>query len=295
MKYRARLPATNVNVTPVSPIREFLVLLGGLAAILIGVYIALGLAVDLLVPYLPIKVEQRMAGLFSDLGTDDEAADPRVRSVQAIVDRLQGDCADLPYSVTVHVAEDEHVNAAALPGGHIVVFSGLLETVTSENELAFVMAHELGHFANRDHLRVLGRSAVFLAISAAVLGSDSSLGNLLADGIGLTELGFSRTQESRADTYALSIVNCAYGHVGGSTDFFKKMAAEDQTGVFGHYFSTHPENRDRMDRLTEIARERGYRIETVAPLSFSPDDTPSTTNGGPRHDGQTSPQNRQTD
>ena len=45
------------------------------------------------------------------------------------------------------------MNAVALPGGNIVVFAGLLKEIKSENELAMILGHELGHFAHRDHLR----------------------------------------------------------------------------------------------------------------------------------------------
>lgn len=268
MKFRARLPESNVNVTPVSPVREFLILLAGVVGLTVGIYLVLGLAVDLIVPHLPISIEQRISGWFKGLQTTEPEDSEKARAVQDIVERLQGNCARLPYDFTVHVHDDEMANAAALPGGHIVVFSGLLDKVTSENELAFIMAHELGHYANRDHLKGLGRSVVFMALSAVVLGSNSSVGSLLADSINLTELGFSRSQEARADAYALDLLDCAYGHVGGSTDFFRKMAEEEDPDIFGHYFSTHPENRDRMDRLAELARERKYPVAPLKDLPF---------------------------
>lgn len=221
MKFRARLPETNVNVTPVSPIREFAVLLSGVLVLVVGVYLLLGLAVDLIAPRLPLSVEHRIAGLFRNRHHSAPVMSEEARAVQGIVDRLQNDCTRLPYRFTVYVHDDPAVNAVALPGGHIVVFKGLLESARSENELAFVMAHEMGHFADRDHLKGFGRSLVFLALSAVVFGGNSSVG-VLADSISLTELGFSRRQEAKADAYAIDILNCAYGHVGAAPIFSKK-------------------------------------------------------------------------
>ena len=57
----------------------------------------------------------------------------------------------------VYVTEVDDINAIALPGSNIIVFSGLLQNIQSENELVMVLGHELGHYAHKDHLRGLGR------------------------------------------------------------------------------------------------------------------------------------------
>ena len=162
MKFTARQPGINVNVSPTHPLKEFAILAGGLLAIVVGVYLALGLAVDLIVPRLSMDLEKKLAGAFVGRLVETEEVDTTTRSLQDLVDRLQDRCAPLPYMITVHVTESDAVNAAALPGGHMVVFTGLLAEMTSENELAFVLAHELGHYANRDHLRGLGRALVLM-------------------------------------------------------------------------------------------------------------------------------------
>ena len=65
MKFTARHPGTNVNVSPTSPLKEFAVLAGGLLAIAAGIYLALGLAVDLIVPRLSMDLEQKLPGRLS--------------------------------------------------------------------------------------------------------------------------------------------------------------------------------------------------------------------------------------
>ncbi len=266
MKYTPRLPEDNVNVTPVSPLREFFTLAGGLLAVVVVAYLALGLAVDLIIPRLSPNVEQKMGGIFvKSFGTsrpDREIAGP----VQKLLDDLQRRCAKLPYHFNIIIHEHDAVNAMAFPGGHIVVFSGLLSQVTSENELAFVLAHELGHYAHRDHLRGFGRALVFMAISAVMFGPDSSLGGMLGNALTITELSFSRQQETRADEFAVELVNCAYGHVGGSTDFFEKISKAQEPGIFGHYFATHPENRRRIDHVQQFARSKGFKTMPPRPL-----------------------------
>lgn len=266
MKFTARHPGTNVNVSPTHPLKEFAILAGGLLAIAIGVYLALGLAVDLIVPHISMGLEKKMAGAFMRRFAEKDAAAATTRSLQALVDRLQSQCTHLPYQITVHVQASNAVNAAALPGGHMVVFSGLLAEMTSENELAFVLAHELGHYSHRDHLRGLGRALVLMTASTVLLGADNSVSDMIGQGMGLTELSFSRKQETRADEFALETLFCHYGHVAGATTFFGKIPQASDPGRFGHYFASHPENRRRINHLEALIHARDYPVGNLIPL-----------------------------
>ena len=266
MKFTARQPGINVNVSPTHPLKEFAILAGGLLAIVVGIYLALGLAVDLIVPRLSMDLEKKLAGAFVGRLVENEDVADTTRSLQSLVDRLQDRCAPLPYSITVHVTEADAVNAAALPGGHMVVFTGLLAEMASENELAFVLAHELGHFANRDHLRGMGRALVLMTASTLLLGADNSINSMIGQGMVLTDLSFSRKQESQADEFALETLFCHYGHVADATSFFSKIPEDGDPGRFGHYFASHPENRRRISRLEDLAQERGYPTGDPLPL-----------------------------
>ena len=266
MKFTARRPGINVNVSRTHPLKEFAILAGGLLAIVVGVYLALGLAVDLIVPRLSMDLEKKLASPFIGRLVENEDVADTTQSLQSLVDRLQDQCAPLPYRITVHVTEADAINAAALPGGHMVVFTGLLAEMTSENELAFVLAHELGHYANRDHLRGLGRALVLMTASTMLLGADNSINSIIGQGMVLTELSFSRKQESQADEFALDTLFCHYGHVADATAFFSKIPEDGDPGRFGHYFASHPENRRRIGHLEDLARERGYPTGNPLPL-----------------------------
>ena len=266
MKFTARQPGINVNVSPIHPLKEFAILAGGLLAVVVGIYLVLGLAVDLIVPRLSMDMEKKLAGAFIGKIVENEDAADTTRSLQALVDRLQDRCAPLPYTITVHVTESDAVNAAALPGGHMVVFTGLLAEMASENELAFVLAHELGHYANRDHLRGMGRALVLMTASTLLLGADNSINSMIGQGMALTELSFSRKQERQADEFALETLYCHYGHVADATSFFSKIPEDGDPGRFGHYFASHPENRRRISHLEDLAQARGYPTGDPLPL-----------------------------
>lgn len=266
MKYTPRLPKSNVNVTPTSMLREFLVLTLSLLGIVIAIYILLGFVVDLIVPHISIDLETKMSKLFIQ-AVDAENIDSKWDGyVQALVEDLQKRCTKLPYPFKVHIRKASSVNALALPGGHIIVFTGLLDKITSENQLAFAFAHEMGHYANRDHLRGVGRAFVFITISTFFFGSDSNISQMLANALNITELSFSRKQETRADEFALEVLNCAYGNVAGATDLFKRLPKEQDPGKIGHYFASHPENLKRINHLNKIIKERGYKLRKDKPL-----------------------------
>ena len=266
MKYTARQPKTNVNVTPTAPLKEFFVLAGGLLGLLVGIYLVLGLAVDLIVPHISPELEKKMAVHFvGSFDTRDDNSD-KAAYVQSLIESMQNHCTELPYQFTIHVHKAPVANALAMPGGHIIIFTELLDTVTSENELAFILAHEMGHYANRDHLRGVGRAFVFMTMSAFLFGPDSSVSKMLAHSLNLTELSFSRKQEYQADEFGLKTLNCAYGHATGATDFFEKIPKERDPGKFGHYFASHPENRRRISRINNIIQTREFKLAELKPL-----------------------------
>ncbi|MBW1840608.1 MAG: M48 family metallopeptidase [Deltaproteobacteria bacterium] len=267
VKFTPRMPESNVNVTPTSPLKDFFVLLSAAIGILVGIYFLLGLAVDFFAPRIPPEIEQNMASAFISSIAVSEKLSNKTQEVQNLLDALQKQCAKLPYEFNVHLHDSPQVNAVALPGGNIVVFSGLLDQVKSETELSFVLSHEMGHYAHRDHLRALGRALIFMALSAALFGPDSSVGELLAQSLNITELGFSRKQETHADEYALDILYCRYRHVDGAIGLIKKLTADEDTGLLGHYFSTHPQSRERISHVKTYSRSKKYPIN---PPSESP-------------------------
>lgn len=266
MKYTPRQPASNVNVTPTSPLREFFLLIAGLLGVVVLIYIVLGLAVDLIVPRISTDLENKMGRLFIRSIEAKDTDSERGSYVRSLMEDLQERCAQLPYLFKVHIRQSPTVNAAALPGGHIIVYTGLLDKVASENELAFVLAHEMGHFAHRDHLRGMGRAFVFITISTLLLGTDSNISKMLAHVLNITEMSFSRKQETSADEFAIAMLNCDYGHVAGATDFFETISKEQDPGKFGHYFASHPESRKRISHLENIIRSRGFMLGKRKPL-----------------------------
>lgn len=253
--YRPGLPQYNDNVSHEAPFKEFLTLLVGVLVLISIAYWILGLAVDYAAEKLPYEHE---AKLFEKLPVDwaellGSPSEPNAR-LQTLVNALQK-CSSLPINIRVSTVPNNVPNAIALPGGKMIVFKGLLDHVQSENGLAFVLAHELGHFINRDHTKGLGRGVVLMSLSSLLTGPDSSLSRLLTPSIEFNTAKFSQRRESEADQTALQIINCHYGHLAGATEFFESLKALDvKTSKLGHYFSSHPQTEARIENIKNWQR-----------------------------------------
>jgi Zn-dependent protease with chaperone function len=272
MKYQPSLPEHNDNVSHRKPVREFLLILAGLSACALALFWALGLAIDVVVDRLSPETEARIhRALAVELPEEKSHAPALQAELERMANALRA-CAGLPYPVTLQLVQAEQPNAAVLPGARIVVFSGLLERVRSQNGLSFVLAHELSHLKNRDHLRGLGRTLLLIAISATLTGAHSDLTQILVPANQFGMARHSQQREMGADAAALDILHCRYGHAGGATEFFEALRAQDKEAALGvsHYFASHPELRARIDHLKRRAAERGYRADATLPLQIPP-------------------------
>jgi Zn-dependent protease with chaperone function len=265
MKYQPSLPEHNDNVSQQNPLKDFFVIMGWLVAITACVFWLLGLAVDAVVDRLDHADEARLYALMPAHAAPAAGADPRQTQLQALVDGMR-QCAGLQLPATVTLNKSDDANAAVMPGGHVIVFSGLLDQVKSENGLSFVLAHELAHITQRDHLRAMGRGIVLFGLSALLTGSDSGLTELLAPVNSLGHAKYSRTREAAADAAALRILDCRYGHAGGATELFQAMQARDGDGFgISHYVASHPAMQERIDTLNRAIRDGGMTVGPVSP------------------------------
>ena len=273
MSFDPSLPEEGANVSPTHPLREAALLVGGLLGVVVLVAVGVALLVDLLVPRLPPRLESRLfAGGWAALTDDSPEAGARSAGLQQLVDRLARHWPENPYALRAALWEQEEPNAFALPGGWIVVTSGLLDGVGSENELAFVVGHELGHFEHRDHLRGLGRGlALGLLLAGLGVSGAGAAGDLAGLAAQLAQRSFDRDQEHRADAFGLALVAAEYGHVAGAGQFFDEVpgGGDDLGGRLEAYLSTHPLHEDRVAALTTLAVESGW--PTRGELTALPD------------------------
>ncbi|MCJ7420624.1 M48 family metalloprotease [Sphingomicrobium astaxanthinifaciens] len=167
-------------------------------------------------------------------------------------------------------------NAFAVPGGRIYVTRELLGLMEDEAELAFVLGHEVGHIA-ADHSQARQARAqrnsvlgVLGAIAGSVIGGDSGLGNLLAQGAQqyatLNTLSYSREQEYESDTLGIGYMSAAgydplaaasmLNSLGRASALEARLQGND-TRSTPEWARTHPLSENRTARAIELARQTG--------------------------------------
>lgn len=164
--------------------------------------------------------------------------------------------------IRVHVYEIEPVNGLAAPDGRIFLTRGFLRKYhageVSAEELASVIAHELGHVAlghsRRRMIDFSGQNAMRMALAAVLNRVLPGIGPLIAGGlVTVLAAGLSRTDEYEADAYAAALLTKAGIGTGAQKALFAKLGT--LTGARGGppvWLASHPKSEDRIRAIEEL-------------------------------------------
>ncbi len=181
-------------------------------------------------------------------------AGPAAAAVATIMERLEAAIEANPgYAFEVTIVNSDLVNAAALPGGKVVVYSGLLAEAGSAEEVAGVLAHEICHVLHRDSLRQLIGRLGGGALIALVLGG-GDLAGLAAQAGELDRLAYGRDQERAADRGGVALLARAGLPPRAAPAFFERLQAKE-AGKLPEFLSTHPDTAARIAELRQLAAD----------------------------------------
>lgn len=174
-------------------------------------------------------------------------------ALHTLTRRLAGDAARTD-DIRVFVAPLGLVNAFTTPGGYVIIADELLRQARTPDEVAGVLAHEMGHAIHHHPEAALVRAGG-LSLLGALLFGDSNIGNLA---VVLAQLGYSRRAEREADETGIALLHRANIDPGGLIAFFRRMQAKHGTGGGNDLtalFRTHPATGVRI-RMLQKARLR---------------------------------------
>lgn len=276
MKFVPKEITEEVNITPVHPLVNLSYLLGTVTLAGVVIYAGLGLVAGQLVKRIGPETEEKIgsrlvSSLFDGSGVERvDADDSRLDYLQDLTTSLQDNLSQTEMAIAsyppvkINILDIPEENAMVSAGSYLMVTEGLLSNVESENELAFVLAHELGHLHNRDPLNALGRSLVLLTVSSLLGIGQAPTSVLVPNVLNLAEQGHSRTQERAADEYAISLMMARYPHGGHSLDFFRRVEEKElDLGIFNRvaeWQHTHPLTGDRIANLEDIAQANDWPL-----------------------------------
>ncbi|MBX3323835.1 MAG: M48 family metallopeptidase [Phycisphaeraceae bacterium] len=206
--------------------------------------------------------EQAQAQLSEEYGgrVKNEAVQAYLAEVcMSMVAHTEGDWATLPWEFTL--LDSPVINAFALPGGKTFMSRGLVEKLSNEAELAFIMGHEIGHVtARHGNTRIsqqIGASVLLVGAGVAAQGSDSEVVRagvpaVIGAGTGLYLLRYGRNQESESDALGMRyMVRAGYNPLGarGAMQVLADLSQGSERGA--EMFATHPHPERRVADINE--------------------------------------------
>ena len=177
---------------------------------------------------------------------------------------------DVPYIFTVIDAPDT-INAFALPGGHMYIYTGLLKMCENEAELASVMGHEMAHVAAHHHGEAMTKQYGYSLLMQVLLGEEpAATAKMASDLVGAGVLSYySRENEREADALGMEFLFRAGYRPDAMVTFMQKLMAEEQSKGGGHPFpllSSHPATQERLMRLQNLLQRYPLAMRQENPV-----------------------------
>ena len=215
-----------------------------------------------------IEQEEKLGEMFKQMIWDqyptvhDNVADS---AIQTITRRLIAALDTSMYRYQFTIIKSDQINAFTIPGGNIYIFSDLIKMAESPEEVAAVLAHEIGH-AERRHVvtRLIEQLSVTVIVSVLSGGDPSLLAEILKDIIGNS---FSRSQEEDADQFALQLLEKASISPKSLARFFERLNEKNLDYDENlEILMTHPHNDKRIDQVRRYKTKNNF-----TPVPFNVD------------------------
>jgi predicted Zn-dependent protease len=199
-----------------------------------------------------LSTNQKQVNMVKRVGVKIEHAVEKYMADNNLSDRLDG------YKWEFNLVESDQVNAWCMPGGKVVVYTGILPITKDETGLAVVLGHEIAHaiaeHGNERMSQGLLQQLGGVALSVALKDEPETTRGLFltAYGVGSTVaviLPFSRTQESEADHLGLIFMAMAGYDPHEAPAFWERMSASSKGGEPPEFLSTHPSNDTRINDI----------------------------------------------
>ena len=224
--------------------------------------------IERLAPLIPLSVEQRLGVAIDaqvramlNTGKSDkpfECGDAASEQAgRAAFDKLIGrleQAAGLPIPIKSAVVRRSEANAIALPGGRVFVFEGLIAKSNTPDELAGVIAHEIGHVAHRDGTRSILQAAGLSFLFGMLLGDFTGGGVVVIATRTVMQSAYSRDVENSADRYGVELMAKTGGEGRALGTILGRIAGDSDPGLA--ILRDHPITKERIATINAIATPR---------------------------------------
>jgi Zn-dependent protease with chaperone function len=182
-----------------------------------------------------------------------ESETPGRAALGRMVGRLEA-AAGLPVPLRIAAVRRNEPNAIALPGGHIYVFRGLIAKADTPDEVAGVIAHEIGHVAHRDGTRSVLQAGGLTFLFGMLLGDFVGGGAVVMAARSVLQSSYSREAEAAADAYGTTLMTNAHGDGRALATMLTKIGGATEPGMT--ILLDHPETKARVAAINRLAGPR---------------------------------------
>ena len=248
----------NVNISKTSDIKEFFILTTAIIVMVCGIFFVSDIVMQIFINNMSYQTQRKIENFLNEdskhTNQSTKANQKEILELQKIQKKLEANDLELKKfkKLEIGISDNKEINAYIYPNGEIYFTKGILKELKSEDQKAFVLAHEIAHYKNRDHLKSIGRSILALAtINLIGLGGGEFTTKIMYSIYNINDLKYSQKQEIEADKYAGKLIKKIYGTNKGATEFFKLIDQKQHFPEFIHYFSTHPSPSTRIKLIEE--------------------------------------------
>ena len=218
-----------------------------LAVVAVSIVAVGYLAPQWLAPHVPRSWERNVgAAIVGDFGDNRCRSARGQQALEALVERLSPGAAKGPEGIKVAALDIPIFNAAALPGGHVVLFKPVFTETENTDEIAGLLAHEIAHVRRRHVTEALIRE---LGIGALIRLFAGDLG---ANAQQLVALSYTRENEAEADADAIAMLRRAGISPVPTAELFERLSKEqgEELGYNAEFLQSHPLSADRAKRFS---------------------------------------------
>ena len=246
----------NINVTESNPLKDFLNIVLIIVCVYLFVFIASDVVIKTLSPEQQVVVENFISPSVNpeEIVKLPEKDKQRINSIKSRILKIDSKFPKTS-NLDINVIEEKQLNALCYPNGNIYITSALYKELKTDEQLTFVIAHEMAHYRHKDHLLNLRRSlsnGVVLILAAFANPNNKQIETIIDDTLNITDLKFSRGVEANADKYAIKVMNALYGNAKAGVDVMNILKDKNRFDV--EFLSSHP----NLDKRINYIRKSSY-------------------------------------
>ena len=248
----------NTNVTQSNPIKDLIEILIQVCLSVVVIYLFIFFLSGIILKILPLEKQIELENHISSeykvktlpISNEEQNRLNKIKELILETDKKFPKTSNLEINL---IDNEKEPNAICYPNGNIYITSALYKKLKSDEELTFVIAHEMAHYKNKDHLLKLRQniaSSTVIILMCVLSPESQNASKIISTSMTMSDLKYSREIEAKADKYAGKILINLYGTTNGGIEVLKTLSKNKS--YMGEVLSSHPKMQKRINYLESL-------------------------------------------